>query len=344
MTRVKLFAAGVIASSLLATTVSAQTETELYEAAKKEQPITWYNGTTNEETASKIIAGFQTKYPGLKVQSVSVSAQVIFQRTLQELQAKSPQSDVYSSTDLTQFEILKKQNALLKFTPSNAQFLKPTLKDIDPDGFYTTTNLVLIGMAVNEKLVKEGDQPKNWTDLLDPKWNDKIGVGSPNFSGSMGIWTVAMEQKYGWEFFEKLSKLNPLVGRSISDPLTSLNAGERQVAAAAAPSVVVAQAEKGNPLKVIHPTDGFVAAVSPSAVLAASKNPNTAKLFLEFLLSKETAEIGWATFSTSVRGDLQEPSNVPGSGDVDLIIPTAKQLADNLLPLREKWKQTMGGM
>lgn len=346
MTQLKLVATSAFALSLLGAvdTFAQSSETELYEAAKVEAPITWYNGTTNEETATKIINGFVTKYPGLKVNSVSVGAQVVFQRVIQELDAQSPQSDVYSSTDITQFEILKQRDALLNYRPANAEFLKPALKNLDPANFYTATNVVLIGMAINKDLVPEADEPKNWTDLLDSKWQDQIGVGSPNFSGSMGIWTVAMEGQYGWDFFEKLSKLNPLVGQSISDPLTTLNAGERKVAAAAAIDVVTVQAAKGNPLKVIHPADGFVAAISPTAILKTSKNPNSAKLFVNFLLSEEAAEINWGRSATSVRGDLKEPDGIPGTGDVKLIIPTAAQLAEKLLPLRQKWKETMGGM
>ncbi|MGI6852143.1 ABC transporter substrate-binding protein [Mesorhizobium sp. 1B3] len=346
MKQLQLLSVGLVALSLFGASqaTAESSDTELYAAAKTEGPITWYNGTTNEETATKIVNGFIAKYPGLKVNSVSVGAQVVFQRVLQELDAQSPQSDVYSSTDITQFEILKERDALLNYRPANAEYLKPALKNVDPDNFYTTTNVVLIGMAINKDLVSTADEPKNWTDILDSKWQDQIGVGSPNFSGSMGIWTVAMEGKYGWDFFEKLSKLNPLVGQSISDPLTTLNAGERKIAAAAAPDVVTVQASKGNPLKVIYPADGFVAAISPTAVLKTSKSPNVSKLFVNFLLSEEVAEINWARFATSVRGDLKEPDGISGTGDVKLIIPTAEQLAEKLLPLRQKWKETMGGM
>ena len=76
--------------------------------------------------------------------------------------------------------------------------------------------------------MKEADAPKNWTDLLDPKWKDKIALGHPGFSGYVGTWVVTLRKLYGWDFFEKLAKNNPQVGRSINDTVTMLNAGERR--------------------------------------------------------------------------------------------------------------------
>ena len=78
--------------------------------------------------------------------------------------------------------------------------------------------------------MKEADAPKNWTDLLDPKWKDKIALGHPGFSGYVGTWAVTLRKLYGWDFFEKLAKNNPQVGRSINDTVTMLNAGESVVA------------------------------------------------------------------------------------------------------------------
>ena len=336
---------GILSSGLLGMTqCDAQSEATLYQRAKAEPSITWYNGITSQEFALKIAAEFQKKYPGLRVNPVSVGAQVVFQRILQEIDARNSQTDVYSTADITQMGVLKSKGALLNYRPENAKYLRSEVSNIDSDNAFVATNFILIGMAINKRLVGVSDMPKNWPDLLNEKWKGQIAVGSPNFSGSVGVWMVAMEQKYGWRFFEKLNELDPLVGRSISDPLTVLNAGERKVAASAAPDVTMAQASKGNPLAVAYPRDGMVAAVCPTAIIRTSKSPDTAKLFENFLLSKEAAEINWASYSLSVRGDLKTPTNVPGGDDEKLIIPSAGQILAKLLPLRRQWRDTFGGM
>ena len=147
-----------------------------------------------------------------------------------------------------------------------------------------------IVILYNTSKVTAADSPKDWPDLTDPKWKDKMAVGSPNYSGIIGVWTVAMEQKYGWGYFEKLAKLNPLIGRSSDDPTTVLNSGER-IVAAGNPSSALRSAALGNPLAVNYPTGGTLVDYSPTAIIKGAKNPNAAKLWMEFLASKEFSQV-----------------------------------------------------
>jgi len=84
-----------------------------------------------------------------------------------------------------------------------------------------------VTITYNNSLVAEKDAPKNWPDLLDPRWKDKVAIGHPAFSGYVGTWVVLMRKLYGWQYFEKLEKNKPQIGRSINDTVTMLNAKER---------------------------------------------------------------------------------------------------------------------
>ena len=70
----------------------------------------------------------------------------------------------------------------------------------------------------------------SWTDLLDPKWKGQIALPHPAFSGCGGVWALGLRKLYGWEYFEKLAKNNPRIGRSFGDPVTLMTAGECKVA------------------------------------------------------------------------------------------------------------------
>lgn len=70
----------------------------------------------------------------------------------------------------------------------------------------------------NPTLVAPSDAPKKWTDLCDPKWMEQVALAHPGFSGAAGAWVVAMNNLYGWEFFEKLKANKPFVSRSLLDP------------------------------------------------------------------------------------------------------------------------------
>ena len=144
-------------------------------------------------------------------------------------------------------------------------------------------------LTYNTTKVKAEDAPKKWTDLLDIKWKGKVSTGHPAFSGYVGTWVLSMKKLYGWQYFDKLEKNKPQIGRSINDTVTALNAGERQVAAGADGSTLFSAA-RGNPLAVIYPTDGSVLIISPSAIMKGTKHPNAAKLFMEYLYSIEAVE------------------------------------------------------
>ena len=121
------------------------------------------------------------------------------------------------------------------------------LQDFAKDGYFQVSWVGQVGLVYNSGKVSAAESPKDWPDLTSTQWKDKIAFGSPNYSGIIGVWTVAMAQKYGWDYFEKLNKLNPLIGRSVDDATTVLNSGER-VVAAGNPSSALRSAAKGNPL------------------------------------------------------------------------------------------------
>jgi iron(III) transport system substrate-binding protein len=198
-----------------------------------------------------------------------------------------------------------------------------------------------VGIIYNKSKVKESDAPKNWTDLLDPKWTNQVAVGSPNYSGMVGVWTVLMSKLYGWDFFAKLKDVKPLIGRSIDDSVTILNSGEREVAAAD-PATTLRSIAKGNPLGVIYPTDGALAVVEPSGIIKGTKNPNAAKLFMEFLLSPEGYRVLAENFEQSLRAEVPPPPGAKSLNDVKVHILTIDEVSKGIPVAKEKWRDTFG--
>ncbi|MEO8654312.1 MAG: extracellular solute-binding protein, partial [Ramlibacter sp.] len=205
-------------------------EKELYEAAKKEKPVTVYTAHYNTEEAQNLCNAFEKKYPELKCNFVRTTAQVAFQRFQQDMQANAPVASVFSSTDVSHYPDLKKRGLLMEYRPHSLAGMVDSLKPYnDKDGFYHVTAAALMLITYNSSLVSEKDAPKNWPDLLDPKWKDKVSIGHPAYSGYVGTWVVLMQKLYGWDYFAKLEKNKPQIGRSINDTVTMLNSKERWV-------------------------------------------------------------------------------------------------------------------
>ena len=178
-------------------------EKELYEAAKKEGgELTWYTAQSDDITAQVLGRSFEQLYPGVKVNVLRTTAQVAYQRVTQEIKASAIQCDVLSSTDLGHSVALKANGAFEKYIPENSSKVLDVYKNYDPDGYYFVTSAGMIGIGYNTSKVKEADAPKNWTDLLDPKWNNNIALGHPGFSGYVGTWALTLRNQYGWDFFK----------------------------------------------------------------------------------------------------------------------------------------------
>ena len=318
-------------------------EKELYEAAKKEGgELTWYTAHSDDITAQALGRSFEQLYSGLKVNVLRTTAQVAYQRVTQEIKASAIQCDVFSSTDIGHSVELKAKGNFEKYVPENSTKVLDIYRGYDPDGFYFVTSAGMIGIGYNTGKLKEADAPKNWTDLLDPKWNNNIALGHPGFSGYVGTWALTLRNQYGWDFFEKLAKNNPRVGRSINDTVTMLNAGESAIAGSGPVGTLMESVQKGNPLAMNYPTDGTVLIIAPSSIMKGCKHPVAARLFMEFLLSARASQIWVDHFNESIRPEVTPSKGVISAKDVKTIRPTVEQITKGVPEVIRQWRDTFG--
>jgi iron(III) transport system substrate-binding protein len=317
-------------------------EKELYEAAKKEKPVTVYTAHYNTEEAAALCGAFEKKYPDLKCNFVRTTAQVAYQRLQQDIQANAAVASVFSSTDVSHYPELEKKGLLLKYTPRNAANMVDSLKAYnDKDGHYWVTAAALMLLTYNTSMVQKKDAPKNWPDLLDPKWKGKVSIGHPAFSGYVGTWVVLMQKLYGWDYFTKLEKNQPQIGRSVNDTVTMLNSKERLVAAGPEATTLLSK-DKGNPLAVVYPTDGALLMVSPSAIPKNAPSPNAGKLYLEFLLSKEAGEVQVKSHSLAVMKGVAPAPGAKPLEQIKVVRPTEEEITKGIPEVKEKFRDTFG--
>jgi len=329
-----------VLGGLAVTTIARRARADLA-AAQREGSVTWYIAQVAGETAEMMGRAFTAQYPGITVNVIRTTGQVAFERLMQDLKNNAPQCDVFSSTDIAHYPILIKRNALMHYVPDNAAAIAPAFQGLGEDGLYYPTNSTLQVIAFNTRKVKPEDAPKTWTDLLDAKWKSQVASGHPAFSGYVGIWTLAMNKTYGWDYFDKLEKNKPLIGRSGLDPYTNLNAGEVSVAEAPLFGALLNQ-DKGNPIGFVYPSDGSVLCIGPAAVMANAPHPNAGKLFMEWLLSPEFGKLCVATGTDPVRADVTLRPGVKPYSDLKLIRLTTAEIAKGVPNLIEKWRDTFG--
>ena len=311
---------------------------QLYADAKKEGTLTWWTAHYAQNTADAVHDAFVAKYPGIDVQYIRDTAQVIFQRLSESLKAGTHALDVFASTDESHYLTLKSQAVLAAYTPSGVDALPAAYQNIDPDHTYHVgaIGFVLINFNTN----KVQNPPKLWNDLLDPQWKEQVTLGHPGFSGFVGNWVVAMEDKYGWDYFTKLAENNPKIGRSINDTVTDIVAAERLVGAGP-DNYSLSQKAAGNPIDVQFPTDDAILIVSPVGILKDAPHPNAARLFESFYYSKEYSEALAKTQNYPLRSDVAAPSGKPVD-QVKSYRNKAERLQTGIPDAISKWRETFG--
>ena len=313
----------------------------LEDAARAEGTLTWYIASVVGDVAEAMAKRFTAHYPGIKVVAIRTTGQVAFERLIQELKNKTPQCDVYSSTDIAHYPVLKGRKALAHYVPQTKLDFTPAFQGLSDEGYFYPNIASLQVMVYHKEKVQGADIPRHLHDLLDPKWKGRVGIGHPAFSGYFGQWTVAVRNLYGWEFFEKLAKNNPRIGRSASDPMSNINAGECLIGTGPM-SVALQNSDKGNPIGFVYPEDGSVLCAGPTAVMADAPHPNAARLFQEWLLSAEYGALCVEYHLESTRTDAPPMKGAKRLSEVKTIALTPAQIAKGIPEVIEQWRDTFG--
>ncbi len=316
----------------------------LYEAAKKEGEMVWYISLYGDTIAKRTTEAFVKKYPGLTVSPVRRTTGSTFQRLQQDLQTNTAVAGVVSMSAIADYyEQLKARGALLQYTPAGASRLDKSMQGLVDPGYVYPMGAGLMAIAYNSAKVTKADAPKSWLDLADPKWKGKLALSSPAFSGFDAALDVMLMRKLGWGYFEKLEKNSPLIQRSTFDTITAISSGERLVATMP-DGVAIEAIKKGNSLALVYPTDGSILIAGLTAIMKNTQQPNTAKLFTEFLLGPEHAQI------------CAESHYVPVLPNVPMTLPTGQKLSDipiiavqpsaefakDLTTVIQKWRDLFG--
>lgn len=285
-----LFALGITASSAMAQAPAPyQVTPELEAAAKKEGQVVFYTAT-DVTVAEKLAELFRSKYPEIAVQVERAGSERVFQRIGQEYASGIHNADVIETSDAVHFAYFKREGWLQPLVPQVVADLWPA-DERDADGTFAAYRAHLSVMAYRTDLMTEEEAPKTWTDLLDPRYKDKMVKAHPGYSGTVMTATFVLSELLGWEYFEKLAAQNVMQVQSSTEPPKKLAQGERALQVDGNEYNVFRLQEEGVALKIVYPQEGTPLAVGNAAVLADAPHPNASKLFYAFLFSLEAQQL-----------------------------------------------------
>src|SRR6516165_3909009 len=174
-------ASGAFASVTSAAPPASAVTPQLIAAAKKEARVVYYT-SIDLPVAERIAKAFEAKYSGINVRVERSGAERVFQRIGQEYASGIHAVDVVNSSDAAHFIAWKRDGLLDPYVPEDVAKYYPD-EHKDPDGLFASFRVWVCTMGYNTTMVKTGEAPKSYADLLDSKWTGKIVKAHPAYSG-----------------------------------------------------------------------------------------------------------------------------------------------------------------
>ena len=325
-----LFAALIMTAGL---TRAQEVSAELIAKAKQEGKVVYYTDLIVDQIVRPLVAGFEAKY-GVKVEYARADSQANLLKLMGEHKAGSMQADVFATT--SGLKPLLDVNAVMKTQLEGAKALPPEFKD--PNGYWIAANYYVMTPAVNTDLVPEKDRPKTYEDLLDKKWTDKIvwkqndTSGGPGFIGHV---LSTMGEEKGMAYLRQLREQRiKSVGASARAVLDQVIAGEYPLVLQIFNHHAALSAKKGAPSQWLK-LEPVMVQTELHAITAAAPHPNAAKLFLEYMISKEGQLIFQKADYFPTRSDVPAsmPELAPSTGGFKAAVMSPDDIARDY----EKW-------
>jgi iron(III) transport system substrate-binding protein len=102
---------------------------------------------------------------------------------------------------------------------------------------------------------------------------------------------LALVHLHGWDYFKQLAQNKPMLVQSAVDPSGVVASGERPIAANGGDYTFYQVKKKGNPVEIVFPKEGVPLVVSPSAITSFAPHPNAARLFTDFIFSRDLQQV-----------------------------------------------------
>ena len=319
------------AASLLAQTAFAFTGPELYAGekalyaeAEKEGLVVSFDTGPEWANWKSLFRDFKKRYPEVELtynDLGSAATVVALDKTRRRPQADTAYYFAASAVDAV------KKDVVAPFKPINFDKLPAVFREAE--GRWFTIHTLNIAFLVNKKLVK--NTPAGWADLLKPEYKNTVVYLDPRTTGVGQVLAFAAayanggsvdDVKPGIDYLGKLHAAGNVLRVEGTTPYAKFLKGEIPIWIGYENDGLKAKHVDGmgDAVEVVIPKEASAAAPYAISLVKGGPNPNSGKLWLNFIMS----EAGQSLFAQG----FVRPS-VPGialSADVAAKMPAAPQL------------------
>ena len=232
---------------------------------------------------------FERRRPDIDVRWLDMGSQEILDRL--RFERVNPQADVWFGGPTTIFDRGIHDSLLTPYRPSWAGEVSGSTVS----GFYYPVYRTPAVIAYNSRAVSREAVPKDWNDVLLPRWRDKVIIRDPMASGTMrAIWGLILvrslrqtgDTAWGMDWLRRLDAQTKTYTISPALLYEKLVRQEGLISLWDLQDILISQA-KGMPLGYVFPRSGTVVIDDAVGLVRGSRHPAAARAFIEYVGSEE---------------------------------------------------------
>ncbi|KAJ5491852.1 hypothetical protein LT330_009114 [Penicillium expansum] len=280
--------------------IENRTLDEIYESAKQETGdliVLWGGDAVSQGEST--IAAWQARFPEIKLNLTVDVSKYHDSRVNRQFQRNGTDgADIAVLQTVQDFGRWKREGRLLPYKPLKWEDIYTAIKD--PQGAFVGAFIYGFGdLIYNTGLVNESNVPSSYGEFVRPEWKSKLTLTYPNDDDAITYLFSVIIDKYGWEWFESLIEQDVQWVRGTGEPADYL--AEANSTRSLSFTTGLSGAKN---LASKTPEDTHLFWPQTGAIFASTPRPESAKLFMSWLLSDEYQQQFVDGESYLVRKDL----------------------------------------
>ncbi|HEX7816802.1 ABC transporter substrate-binding protein [Dyella sp.] len=292
-----------------ASTQEAQQLDRLYRNALAEGgQLVVYGGGDSPGGLDDMGKAFEDRFPGVSIHIVTDLSKFHDARIDNQIARNRLVVDVAHLQTLHDFTYWKRRGDLLRYVPEIGwRHVPPGLKD--QQGYYTGIGVLSLGNVVNADVAPHGFTPTTALDFLDTRLKGKMVLAYPSDDDAILFIFKQFVDRHGWEFMDRFMAQEPTFIRGTEQAGADVAAG-RYAASPGAWWPLTPSSDGSGTRFMPFTQEPFMTWPQTAAIFRKAPHPETAKLYLNWLLSEEVQGSS-LTPQWPIRSDVQPASGQP---------------------------------
>jgi ABC-type Fe3+ transport system substrate-binding protein len=254
----------------------------------------------------QVVHDFAKKYPFLGLELHPLEAETLVKKVQNEARRGMAKWDVLIGGGGL-FQPLLDEKLVVSYHSPQREAVSDALND--SEGFWSGYYINPYVLGYSTTLVNEEEIPKSYDELLDQRWKgNRIAIDSTAHGLLRGL-AAAWGNDKAVAYLKRLADQQPVMAGASITAVDSMHTGNALLVIARAPVIQGYMKKLGSSIDWVS-LDPIVAQIDAVMLSAQSLHPNAARLFVDFVLSKEGQSALAGVQQIPVRRDI-EPRSKP---------------------------------